>query len=760
MRHSLLRLCLLVFAVSALLRAQTPTITNVTNNPGNSSVLCPGDWATIIGTNLGGAAANVKVGTKQAYIINSATPGLLFIEIPVDAPVGPTTVTVGASAPFNITLVQFAPELRGVNGPPNFVQAFHVANGASVTASYPAAPNEQVGLVAVGLGPTTPVVPTGTPSPNNPTASVNTLPAVSLGGKPATVISAYLWPNSSGPALYAIVVAIPGNATTGNLSVTVTAGGNTSNQLPIPVTTAPIISSIVNAASGNVPGLPNAGIAQGAIFLIVGGQLGPSAISVAPAPFQSASLSGTSVSVSVAGTTVAAPMYYTSAGQVAALLPSNTPTGTGTATVTYSGQTSVPAPITVVQNNLGILTITSDGEGAGLVTYPDYSLVSTSKAANCGGPSTTCGAANPGDTLILWATGLGPVSGNDAAGAGLGVDMTSIPLQLWLGGVQATVLYRGRGCCIGEDQIVFTVPSNVPTGCAVPLSVQIDSEISNGVAIPVASGSRTCTPTDTSFGTAAGVPLLGTGPVNYGGLKLKRQDNEPGFQDVADVQFARASGPAADQPFILVYLDLPAPGTCQIYNSLNNGFNPPLTITNLDAGSSLSVKGPSSTQNVVGAGGQFKGTLSANGNFLVPGTFTVSLPGGADIPAFSASITIPALPTMTSPPPDTTNSFPVTRSSGLTVTWTGGSPAAGFVVLYGGSATDNTYSTGASFTCVAPASAGTFTVPPNVLLAMPAGNFGGVDFYPTVSPVILSVTGLNVAFVSAQYDYFAALNFK
>jgi uncharacterized protein (TIGR03437 family) len=77
-------------------------------------------------------------------------------------------------------------------------------------------------------------------------------------------------------------------------------------------------------------------------------------------------------------------------------------------------------------------------------------------------------AANPGDTLVVWATGLGPVNGNDASNAGLGQNMPSLPLKLWLGGVQAPVTYQGRsGCCIGEDQIVFAVPNNVPTGCAV-----------------------------------------------------------------------------------------------------------------------------------------------------------------------------------------------------------------------------------------------------------------------------------------------------
>jgi len=76
--------------------------------------------------------------------------------------------------------------------------------------------------------------------------------------------------------------------------------------------------------------------------------------------------------------------------------------------------------------------------------------------------------------LIIWTTGLGPISeGSDASGAGLGVNMTSIPLTIWLGNVQVTAACQGRsGCCIGEDQIVFSVPANAPTACAVPLSVQ------------------------------------------------------------------------------------------------------------------------------------------------------------------------------------------------------------------------------------------------------------------------------------------------
>jgi uncharacterized protein (TIGR03437 family) len=156
-------------------------------------------------------------------------------------------------------------------------------------------------------------------------------------------------------------------------------------------------------------------------------------------------------------------MYDISASQVTALLPSNTPTGAGMFTVTYNGQTSNSIGHTVVANNLGIFT---ERPGTAIVTYPD-SLVSAAQATTCGGPNTACGAANPGDTLIPWATGLGPVSGDDASGAGLGQNMPNVPLTLSLGGVQAQVVYQGRsGCCIAEDQIVFK-------GCAVPLVVPI-----------------------------------------------------------------------------------------------------------------------------------------------------------------------------------------------------------------------------------------------------------------------------------------------
>jgi uncharacterized protein (TIGR03437 family) len=521
---------------------------------------------------------------------------------------------------------------------------------------------------------------------------------------------------------------IAGTITDGHDIVTLNGVANTSNgpsptfQSSIP---PPTVTSVANAASNIAPGLPNSGIAQGAIFLIFGFGMGPTDIAIAPAPFQSTSLSNTSVAVTVSGVTVNAPMYYTSASQVAALLPSNTPAGAGTLTVSYSGRTSAPAPITVVPSNAGIFTVGSNGKGPGIVTYADYSLVSASKASTCGGPNTTCGAANPGDTLILWATGLGPVSGVDASGAGLGQNMPNLPLKLWLGGVQAPVLYQGRsGCCVGEDQIVFTVPNNVPTGCSVPLVIQINDQISNSTLMPVAATGRDCVPSNRAFSNAGINQLVNAGPITYADLKLSRDMNVgPGYTDNATLQITKVAsyGPGV-QPFFVSYADDQPLGSCAVAGALNPGTTtPPIGTANVDAGLSFTVNGPNGSKTLTAS----TTTLSAAGNYLSPGPYTLSSVGGADIGAINAPVTVYAPPTLTNPA--TIGLPPVTRSNGLTVSWIGGAANARMQVQVS-AATDGSYKNGATVTCEVAATAGTMTIPASALLALPAGNFGGVLF--------------------------------
>jgi uncharacterized protein (TIGR03437 family) len=478
-------------------------------------------------------------------------------------------------------------------------------------------------------------------------------------------------------------------------------------------TTTPLVTAIENSASNLTPGLPNASIAQGAIFIVQGSGLGPANIQISPSAFQSTTLAGTSISVTSGGKTANAPMYYTSDGQLAALLPSSTATGAATLTVSYNGQTSGSANFQVVASNLGIFTIDSSGQGPGILTYGDYSLVSVVKAAN------------PGDTLSIWSTGLGPVPGNETGGAGLGQDMPNNPLVLWLGGVKITPIYRGRsGCCVGEDQIAFTVPNNVPTGCAVPLVAQIGNQVSNTVAVPVAVGSRTCTPVLGSISLADPTVLNRT--IVTADVKLAHYSDGNGtFEDDAKFEFLKIppiSPPL--QPFFISFVDQPPVGTCTVYNNLNENQNVPIDVSSIalaDAGSTFTVKGPSGTM-VVQAHNGGSNTLDSKGAYLVPGAYTVTGTGGADIAGFSAALTIPQLPKLTSP----TVNGSATRANGLPVTWTGGSGNLLFEV-YG--PTDASFTTGSVAFCNADASAGSFTIPSYVMLALPpTGNQSSSGF--------------------------------
>ena len=508
----------------------------------------------------------------------------------------------------------------------------------------------------------------------------------------------------------------------------------------------PQIDLVANAASNRGFG---SAIAQGSIFIIQGTGMGPAALAIAPSPFRSTSVSGTSVAVTVGSTTVNAPMYYTSDGQVAALLPSNTPTGTGMFTVTYNGQTSFAVGHGIAPSNPGVFTIDSSGQGPGIVTYADYSLVSAGKASNCGGPNTACGAANPGDTLILWATGLGPVNGDDASGAGLGVNMPNLPLTLWLGGVKASVTYQGRsGCCVGEDQIVFTVPNNVPTGCAVPLVVQINGQISNTTVMPVAKGSRTCTAANAGFASANLAQAVLDGPISFATLALRKDLNGDGtsYNDNFKYSFGKLTASTATAPFFLSWFDDLPLGTCIVYNNLNGQGPPPgYSQTALDGGSSFTIKGPNGSQTVSGSPGKGTPTLSPNGTFLVPGAYTVTGNGGADIGAFSATINFPSSPTLVSPAPNST----VTRANGLTVTWTGGDPN-GALMLEIVTATDQTFTQVAQAACNVPAGPGTFTVPPYVMLALLSGPYAGFNIAPITTEVPFTASGLTFGSLTTQ----------
>src|SRR5690606_31410994 len=122
--------------------------------------------------------------------------------------------------------------------------------------------------------------------------------------------------------------------------------------LVVPARAQSVVS--VNSASYANPALPNGSIARGSMFVGFGSGLGPASIQYpSPWPFPK-TLAGTAITVTVGGTTVDCFIVYTSAGQIAGILPSNTPLGAGTMTVRYNGSVAATGPVNVVANSFGI----------------------------------------------------------------------------------------------------------------------------------------------------------------------------------------------------------------------------------------------------------------------------------------------------------------------------------------------------------------------------------------------------------------------
>jgi uncharacterized protein (TIGR03437 family) len=202
---------------------------------------------------------------------------------------------------------------------------------------------------------------------------------------------------------------------------------------PIAFAQAPTVSGLLNNYSYTLPGLPNYGIAQGSIFDIFGAGLASTTSPLQATP--SKSLDGVSISVTVNGATATPLIYFVSPGQIDAVLPSATPAGNGTLTVTTGAGASAPFDIQVVPSAFGILTLSSGtGPAAGYDINNNYTLFSYTNAVN------------PGEMLELWGTGLGPVA-NDATATRVGV-----PVEVDIGGVQASVEYAGRSAFVGLDQ--------------------------------------------------------------------------------------------------------------------------------------------------------------------------------------------------------------------------------------------------------------------------------------------------------------------
>ena len=519
---------------------------------------------------------------------------------------------------------------------------------------------------------------------------------------------------------------------------------------------APAPNSVQNPGSNFLPGLPGYGSAQGSIIVVYGANLGPSSLVQATTLPLQTSLSNTSITVTVGATTVNLLMVYTVASQLAAVLPSNTPVGNGTLTVTFNGQNG-STPIVVVASAVGILTANETGTGPAVATHVNNQLI------------TSTNAANEGEEIQIYATGIDGLPGgaSDASAPGA-VTFSTTNVVVYVGGVQLNanaLKYWGRNPSDpGLDQINIILPANV-TGCQVSLVIQTGTGgniyVSNTVTLAIAASGSTCSDPNGINVSQLTPAFNANGTASLGSLNLMQSS-----YTISGQSFTSANASASFLKYTQLEFSqsttgfLPSIGSCiiVIQNSLITGTpNPP---TGLDAGAQIGVMPPtgSAFNMAVNAalGKGYYGTTFGTLTQITPGAYHFTGPGGADVGAFLASLTVPPNLTWTNQAAVTTS--PIVRANGVTINWTGGDPSSYAYIIgisYNNNPNNASATLGAEFICIAPISAGTFFVPPAVTLSLPgsggaaASPFGIIALGTFSTPQKFTATGLDYAYASS-----------
>ena len=242
----------------------------------------------------------------------------------------------------------------------------------------------------------------------------------------------------------------------------------------------PAITAIQNNSSGIASGVPSYGIAPSSIFVIKGTGLADAGTPVLQDSTNGLplTLNGASLAVTVGGVTVHPAIYYTSPTQIAAVLPASTPVGTGTLTVSYNGTVSNSESIVVVPAALGINT------------YYTNSAVATDASTYALLGYTNSGT--PGENIVLWTTGLGADASDSDTTYTLTPHAVNTPLQIYIGGIPATILYQGSAGYPRVDQINVTIPQSAPNGCWISVAAVANGVLSNITTIPINGGGGAC----------------------------------------------------------------------------------------------------------------------------------------------------------------------------------------------------------------------------------------------------------------------------
>lgn len=213
------RFPVLFAAMHGVLWAQAPQVTAVLNAVTRDAHLSPGVRAQVNFAPISATPTAVTVGGLPARMVGTTVgSGSMVVLLPREMGPGATTLVLadmtGVSAPFAITLDSVSPGLVPT-----------ASEGCS-------AGQPDIVLTALGLGPTSPLLPTldeGHPVP----PSTTNVPRLTIGRAEAVVTSSVLLPQSYG--VYQVTANLPPDLPGGLWPAVLTIDGKNSNQLNLVV---------------------------------------------------------------------------------------------------------------------------------------------------------------------------------------------------------------------------------------------------------------------------------------------------------------------------------------------------------------------------------------------------------------------------------------------------------------------------------------------------------------------------------------------
>ena len=495
-------------------------------------------------------------------------------------------------------------------------------------------------------------------------------------------------------------------------------------------TGGPSITAVQNNYSYIQPGFPNYGISPGTLFIIKGSGL---AAPNSPAVLQDSSkglptlLNGAQVTVTINGNTYKPAFYYALDTQLALVMPNGVPTGTATIGVTYNGATSNAYTVNIVPAAPGLDAFYGTGAGLGVATNPVsgalYSYTNSVK---------------PGDTIVLWGTGFGGITADSDTTYGTPHSVPTLP-TIYFGSVGVTPAYAGGSGFPGLNQINVVVPQNAPTGCNVSLIAVTNNVPSNTLSLPITAGGGVCS--DSAFGISGTQlqTLSNATTVRTGFVGIFRQLPVSSSSDVALASFQKTTGTSYNSS----NSGMSSIGSCVVSQTVGTSTGVGST-TGLLAGT-ITLTGPSGSTTLASnpfISGYYTSILNTGFVPTSGGTFTFNATAGSDVGSFSAVLNMPAALTWTNQSASAT----VARGSGQPINWTGGTAGTYVMITGSSSATVNGQAITGSYTCTAPVSAGTFTVPAPVLLSLPAGT-GTTGLFNYANYSTFTASGIDFGFV-------------